>query len=475
MLTLQSLFGKKDAPQETPVSRVPAKYRNIDLFEQHRLASKLAQSQTADEYYFIDVVGTCNLKCPSCAVGNMPALFSKGLMSPDTLKDVLAKIARETEGKERVFIDLYNWGEPLLHPEIGDIIRIVKEAGFGCGISSNLVAGKNLAAAVKAEPDYIRISLSGYHNETYQETHAGGDINLVKAHMHMLRHYLDLFRNRHTVVQVGFHVYRSNFPNDFHLMMKLADELGFLFSPTLATIMPVEKAVAALENEGLTEQDKALLDKLVVSPERWRTLNLESDISLPDCQYRSQRSTINYDGSVALCCATYGTDKIVSDNFLTTDNADLIEARQTHDYCGTCMNNRLHYVYTGAYPASIAEEAVSVLGNEYAEYLTATAQIGDRDLLLFEGRFYTIQELYDLGMECAGKTDQDAIERAEQYMDALVADAPQFGEGLFQAAAVKKRLGRDDEAAHLSQLAADMVPDNAAYQQQAADCKISQE
>ena len=64
---------------------------------------------------------------------------------------------------------------------------------------------------------------------------------------------------------------------------------------------------------------------------------MESDITLLDCQYRSQRSTINYDGSEALCCATYGADKIVAEDFLSTYNAAVIDARYARDYFGTCM------------------------------------------------------------------------------------------------------------------------------------------
>lgn len=445
--------------EEKRVAALP----NIDIARQHELARRLVNAQTAAEYYFIDVVGTCNLRCPSCAVGNMPALFAKGLMSKDTLEAVLAKIRRETEGIGRIFIDLYNWGEPMLHPDIGDIIRMVKDAGFGCGVSSNLVAGKHLADVVKAKPDYLRISLSGYHNATYQQTHAGGDVNLVKAHMHLLRYYLDSYRNTDTVVQVGFHVYKTNFPDDFHRMLALSDELGFLFSPTLATIMPVEKAVAALEDEGLTDQDRALLDKLVISPKRWRQINLESDITLPDCQYRSQRTTINYDGSVALCCATYGSDKIVADDFLANDNAALVAARQAHDYCRTCMGHRLHYVYTGAYPSALEEEAVRVLGDDYAAYLAATRLVGDPGVVVYDGELRKIDDVYAQGIAALSGGDTEAFEKAEKCFDALVAGAPQFGEGVYQAAAVKQRLGRREDAARLAVRALELTPDNAAY------------
>lgn len=44
-------------------------------------------------HYFIDVVGGCNLRCPSCPVGNSPeADHSKGLMDVQLFKDGTAPV-----------------------------------------------------------------------------------------------------------------------------------------------------------------------------------------------------------------------------------------------------------------------------------------------------------------------------------------------------------------------------------------------
>ena len=81
-------------------------------------------------------------------------------MPTDRFASILNKIVGDNPNDATLFIDLYNWGEPLLHPHIGEIINLTKDAGAGCGISSNLVVGKHLAEVAKAKPDYIRISLS---------------------------------------------------------------------------------------------------------------------------------------------------------------------------------------------------------------------------------------------------------------------------------------------------------------------------
>ena len=75
----------------------------------------------ADFYYYIDIVGSCNLRCPSCPVGNYAAQMPKGLMRLDKYKQIVEKIIAEHPG-ERIFIDLYNWGEPILHKQLPEII-----------------------------------------------------------------------------------------------------------------------------------------------------------------------------------------------------------------------------------------------------------------------------------------------------------------------------------------------------------------
>lgn len=425
---------------------------------QRKLRFELQLRQTADFYYLIDVVGTCNLRCPSCPVGNYETQPPAGLMSLDTYRKILDKIKREHPG-EQVFIDLYNWGEPGLHKQLGDIIKATKLAGFGVGISSNLNVFPDMRNVVQAGPSYIRVSLSGYFNTNYQKTHRKGDINLVKANMHLLRYWLDK-TGSDTIVQVGFHVYRSNFPDDFSRMKALCEELDFIFAPTLAALMPVEKAVAAVDGKDLSA-DAEILENLVVSTSERVKLLEGARPQYPDCQYRQKRTTINFDGTVPLCCATFEREQIIANSFLDVDRQSLQAKKYQHSFCKTCQERSLDMIYTGVEPHRVDEKAANVLGPEFKQFVDEWNVLLE-PVVEYDDQDYSVQAAFDLAMQKStrGQTD-DSI----RILSSLLKVAPRHGEAGFQLGQIYLARGNWAEALRYFELAYRIWPEHQPYAQ----------
>ena len=443
---------KGPVPKSPPKEQLAA----VNLELQHKLRQTLRRRQAARQYFFIDIAGTCNLRCPSCPVGNMTSTASKGLMDRDKFSAILDKIERENSG--RTFIDLYNWGEPLLHPMVSDFVRETKARGMGCGISTNLNIDTRLRDVVKSGPDYIRISLSGFYNDSYKQTHRGGDINIVKGNMYMLRYWLDRYKSD-TVVEIGFHIYRSNFPHDFMRMRELCDELGFVFAPVLAAYMPAEKAAEAISGNP-SENDRKLLDNLVLAPALWEKTYNDESIFTPDCQYRKDRTAINFDGSVPLCCAVYEDDKIIARDFTTMPMADIVERKYSHSFCATCMSHGLHQVYTGVPAEGFEKEAIRVLGPLYQAYVDENRQIGDPLHLYYDGRLQSAQHLYDNAMAALQMGDRPA---ARRILSAIIDEVPEFGEAYYQIGRILWQDGEKDAALAAIRNAVALAPDHNAY------------
>jgi|CXWL01.1.fsa_nt_gi MoaA/NifB/PqqE/SkfB family radical SAM enzyme len=302
----------------------------------------LARSYRPDTFvYNIDIVGTCNLGCVSCPVGNTPLAGEsrgaqpKGFMSYERFALILDKIRRESP-VARPVIALYNWGEPFLHPEVGRIIGLVRSHGLYCAVSTNLNQARYLEDVVLAEPSNIKMSLSGFTQEVYGRTHTKGRIEAVKANMRRLRELIDRHGKRIDVF-VGYHDYIGNNGGELAAMELLARELGFGVRHKIARLYPLEKALPLYGADVEPEpRDQSIYDLLLVKPHEWaRVANLSG--SDTTCLMRDQEMALNYDGSVSLCCNVFDYTHSVAPDFLTTGHAELQALKDANPLCGPCM------------------------------------------------------------------------------------------------------------------------------------------
>jgi pyruvate-formate lyase-activating enzyme len=291
-------------------------------------------------YANIDVVGACNLRCPSCPNGT-PARRDRptGIMPVELFGRILEKLAREMPAEGRPhWVKMYNWGEPLLHPQIGELVRMVRAAGFRCSISSNLNQGARLEELVLARPDHVRVSLSGSTPGTYEATHAGGRVERVRENLARLRELLD----RHRIelpVDVMYISYRGNVAGDAEEMRRLCGALRFGFAASWALLLPVERYFEVFAGRE-TPADRALIEKLAVPPEVARRL-VTPGAALPrSCGLLEEQLAVNHDGSLDLCCGVYTVARVAPD-LLAQPLEDIQALREAHPFCRSCQDEQV--------------------------------------------------------------------------------------------------------------------------------------
>ena len=345
-------------------------------------AGKMAKSAKTFTYW-VDIVGACNLRCPSCPRGNfMPGDVIKesppsGLMAFDLFKDIVRKIKRDGPSLNPQ-IHLYNWGEPLVHPEIGKFIRHVLDEGIYCGVSSNLNYDGTLRDVIQAGPDFFRVSLSGFYQENYGRTHTRGDIERVKRNMRKLRDYMTEF-DKNIYVEVNYHIYRHNAGRDLEDMIAFCNDLRFNIGPVWAFFQPLEKNFDLIDGK-LSEADRKLLDLYAIRPEE--AMKLSMPYKDQDCPVRKWATVINYNGTVPLCCNTFDQNYIVADSFLDIDHEVLQARKYAHSACKTCMDNAIHvYLAYGAGPVmdEVGNKVLRDIGNPLEVYQYATPHVVSRE------------------------------------------------------------------------------------------------
>jgi len=291
--------------------------------------------------YVIDIVGTCNLKCPSCGrrehYGYTPSY--KGLMDFDLFCKVLDKIRDESPG-ERHRIVLYNWGEPLMHNRIGDIVAAINSRGFEAQISTNGNATKHLEAAIKAKPAVFAISLSGFTKETYEKTHRLGDIDTVTSSIFLAWNAIQRY-SPDTQFVIHYHLYKDNGGENLATLKRIVEVLDCDYNVAVAQLIALDDHLDALAGKSNLSKEKTdVLDKMIFSPAEWREMGKEFNGSCP--QIDEDRVVVYADGSVRLCCNVMGDKYTLFPSFLDVTKEQIFAARRASDTCGVCMAAGFH-------------------------------------------------------------------------------------------------------------------------------------
>lgn len=304
--------------------------RNAGLGED----SYLSYSRFCRWFFTIDVVGMCNLRCPSCAHSLEDADYPKGIMPLDDFKKVTGKMVEEVGIVSHV--SLYSWGEPFLHPHLDEIIGHTHSLGIAAAVSTNLCipSSKQIERIVRSSPDYLKISLSGYTPEVYDTTHTGGDVNLVKSNLYRLRYLMDK-HSVQMVVDVNYHLYKNNVGDDLERMRALCRELDFVLSTCYANVTPVERLVNYCRGR-VDEPTRKLSPLLLVDIDKG--LEITKTHRHHPCRFLTNQMNINWDRSVPLCCVCFDRKGsiIVSEDFLRDPLAEIVRKKENHPLCQAC-------------------------------------------------------------------------------------------------------------------------------------------
>lgn len=131
-----------------------------------------------------DPTNVCNLRCPLCTTGLLQQERRAGMMSWETYTRVI-----DTMAPWAYKVNLFNWGEPLLHTHIFEMIRYACDKNLGTSMSSNLsveLTDENIDALISSGLEFICVSIDGATQENYATYRRRGDLQLVLSNVRRL-------------------------------------------------------------------------------------------------------------------------------------------------------------------------------------------------------------------------------------------------------------------------------------------------
>ncbi|TVQ82431.1 MAG: radical SAM protein [Bacteroidetes bacterium] len=118
----------------------------------------------------------CNLRCPECMTGMNKTIRQRKLIDSSLLKDKL-----NIHKKHAFYCNLYFQGEPFLHPEIYEMIKMTNNTGLYTVISTNghFLNKTNCLKIIESGLDRLIISLDGIDANTYNHYRINGVFDKV--------------------------------------------------------------------------------------------------------------------------------------------------------------------------------------------------------------------------------------------------------------------------------------------------------
>ena len=118
----------------------------------------------------------CNLRCPECMTGMNKTIRQRKLMDSSLLKEKL-----NIHKKHAFYCNLYFQGEPFLHPEIYEMIKMVHSSGLYTVISTNghFLNKPNCLKIIDSGLDRLIVSLDGIDADAYNQYRINGIFDKV--------------------------------------------------------------------------------------------------------------------------------------------------------------------------------------------------------------------------------------------------------------------------------------------------------
>ena len=286
----------------------------------------------------IEISNICNAKCTWCTTGlknRNGCKIKPDYMSAASFERGLVYMRDNGIIDNKTELELYNWGEPFLNPEIDDICSIITKYGYSYHLSTNASVFRNIKPENLKNLSGFRVSLSGFSKETYSITHA---LSFSQV-MSNIDKFSDMLKNagKQNLMDISFLVYKFNcheiYPAKEHFKAK-----GINLTPRLAYYADYEQFQQFL-NGKMSDKLKNLSEKHIFE-DLWkkRAAQAPSNYACPQQDFL----VLSHKWEIVPCCRLTEDDSvgILFDMSLE----EIRKAKNSIIKCKDCISTNQHYI-----------------------------------------------------------------------------------------------------------------------------------
>ncbi len=254
----------------------------------------------------------CNIKCENC-INDTVQVERRGHLSINTLKDILKMMPFIRD------ISLLGLGEPLMNPEILDMLEFIKSEGIACRIATNgMLLDKIDIMKLLNSIDQCIISFDAATKEKFEEIRKGSDFDRIIKNIKGLVEK----RNKNRLsTEISLHTVITK--NNLEEVLSIPEVAAKLGIDRLRFVMAVQytqwSVVSGQWSENLEPRPqipdpKILIHDAEIEKELMRTLNdrcerynlgfsfTTSEKKFQTCWWPNGGIYVTYDGFITPCC-----------------------------------------------------------------------------------------------------------------------------------------------------------------------------
>jgi radical SAM protein with 4Fe4S-binding SPASM domain len=270
------------------VSQMPLKKRLNLLKSGMNLVYRRLRPWSWPLHMHIELTNYCNLNCVVCPSGIGSLERQPMAIAPALFERLLNEV-----GPYLLTASLWGWGEPLLHPQLSDILRIAQNRGITTFLSTNgqnLNDEKVLEALLNYPPTFLIVALDGITDETNAKFRVGAKLEPVLTGVQRLAQMRASKDQQFPIIHWRYIVMRHN-EHELPLLHKFATENQF----DMLTI----RTLSIIDAPDSTHRNLVPLD------EKFRAYNYEDEERVIRTDFICEKAftfpAIFADGTVAAC------------------------------------------------------------------------------------------------------------------------------------------------------------------------------
>lgn len=232
-------------------------------------------------------------------------------------------------------IELYNWGEPMLNPELDGILEVLERYDMPFHLSTNGSCIKYFTGDHLKNLTLFMVSLSGFSQSTYGRIH-GFDFNNILKNIDAAA---DILRRNGLLhlMEINFHVYNFNL-HEITKARKYFENRGIRFVPRVAYFNDYFLFDGYL-NETLPARVKVLAEKHLMID----MLLKEAAFSPKGFSCPQQNLLVADDEwNLVPCCRLSKEERLGSLLDMSLD--DIIKSKNSVSYCASCLSSGQSYI-----------------------------------------------------------------------------------------------------------------------------------